>query len=243
MQKEFILDEIRRTAAENGGVPLGRRRFAAETGIQETDWFGVHWSSWGQAVAAAGLNPNTKQGRLPDEHLLERLAGLVLELDHFPVNAELRIKSRQDPDFPSHNTFRRFGPKERLAARLSDFASERAGLERVAEICSSVPQRQQADRPEEGSNGPIEEAAFGSVYLIRAGSYYKIGRTNSLERRERELAIQLPQRAQTVHVIKTDDPAGIESYWHRRFAAKRENGEWFRLDAADVRAFKRRKFM
>jgi hypothetical protein len=81
------------------------------------------------------------------------------------------------------------------------------------------------------------------VYLIKSARFYKIGRTNSAGRREYELAIQLPERASMVHQIKTDDPVGIEEYWHKRFRDKRRNGEWFELSAADVAAFRRRRFM
>ena len=78
---------------------------------------------------------------------------------------------------------------------------------------------------------------------MKAGVYFKIGRSSSFERRSRELAIQLPERAERVHVIRTDDPIGIELYWHRRFESKRKNGEWFELSSQDVKAFKRRRFM
>jgi hypothetical protein len=60
--------------------------------------------------------------------------------------------------------------------------------------------------------------------------------------RVRVLQQGLPEAARLVHVIHTDDPHGIESYWHRRFAQKRVRGEWFKLLGEDVMAFRQRKF-
>ena len=50
MEKQHIIDEIKRTAEKNGGVPLGKRRFFSETGIAESDWYGKYWVKWSDAV-------------------------------------------------------------------------------------------------------------------------------------------------------------------------------------------------
>ena len=83
----------------------------------------------------------------------------------------------------------------------------------------------------------------GYVYMMRSGRPYKIGYTNSPSRRHREVRLDLPDPTTLVHTIATDDPGGIEAYWHGRFQSKRiRDTEFFNLDAGDVSAFKRRKY-
>lgn len=236
--KNHILDEIRRTAKENGGMPLGTRRFYAETGIKQSDWIGKHWARWNDAVREAGFEPNALQAAFEDDLLLERLALLTRELGRFPSRPELRLRARSDASFPDSKTFERLGRKAELAARLARYCEARPGYQDVAALAKTVAFA--APPLEAAPTGSLE---FGYVYLIKAGRHYKIGRSNAVGRRERELAIQLPERAILVHSIKSDDPPGIEYYWHRRFQDKRGNGEWFALSQEDVAAFRRRKFM
>lgn len=243
MPKDEVLREIRRTAAENGGVPLGRRAFFAHTGIRESDWIGRWWTTWSAAVREAGFQPQNLNPRLDDEIVLHAAARIVQKYGRFPTAAEIRLACNADPALPSHNTFRRFGGLAGLRARLAKFAAERnlhdvvAALPEIgAETVSTTTARSRNDK----AAAPLCD---GFVYLIKSGRHYKIGKANSVNRRYRELQIQLPQPAQLVHKIKTDDPYGIEAYWHRRFANKRLNGEWFALSADDIKAFRRRKFM
>jgi hypothetical protein len=94
-----------------------------------------------------------------------------------------------------------------------------------------------------GNDEPeVQPDIVGAVYLLRHGRSYKIGCSRMVENRIRELQQMLPDRAKLVHAIATDDPHGVEAYWHRRFAAKRYRGEWFRLTPADIAAFRQRRF-
>lgn len=237
LSKDFILAEIERLARENGGTPLGRDRFARETGIREKDWAGRFWVRWSDAVQEAGFRPNELQESYASDALLKDLAELCRELQRFPVRNEMRLKRRSDPAFPNDKVFDRFGSKNELIARVATFCRSNADYADVLPLCV-LPDTPALDQESSGS-----DESFGWVCLLKSGRHYKIGKSNAVGRRERELAIQLPEKAVVAHAIRTDDPAGIEAYWHQRFAHKRMNGEWFALDAQDVGAFRRRKFM
>jgi len=239
MEKQHIVDEILRTAEANGGVPLGISRFFKETGIKVADWHGRYWVRWGDALREAGLTPNQMTGAYTDEELLTHLVSLIKELGHYPVKGDIRMKIRRDNEFPSDKTFGRLGTKGEIAAKIVQIYRGREGFEDVVRICESIP----AAAAPAGSPESTGEVVVGYVYLIKAGRNYKIGKSNAVGRREREIALQLPDKSATVHAIRTDDPTGIEAYWHTRFSSKRKNGEWFALDQADVSAFRRRKFM
>lgn len=238
MQKNHILDEIRRTAAENGGKPLGHARFFQETGIKVSDWYGKYWSRWGDALKEAGFEPNTLRPSFSEEYVLQKLADLSQELGRIPSVGEMRLRKRTDPTFPNMKVYERHGRKPEVVAKLANYCRTRTELKDVLAMCET---RALPALVSETTND--QEPEIGFVYLIKAGRYFKIGKSNAAGRREREVALQLPERTTAVHTIRTDDPAGIEMYWHRRFESKRLNGEWFNLSAADVTAFKRRKFM
>lgn len=239
MDKQIILDEIRRVAEMDGGTAPGKGRFERETGIRESKWLGVHWVKWSDAVTEAGYRPQSFRSAHPEELILSKLAGLVCEKGRFPTSAEIRLQKRIDPEFPWHNVVSRLGNRATLIRRVSEFCKRH---EDYADALALLPRSlEKLDSTSQGSNAT--RPTDGSVYLVKSGRHYKIDFTNDLGRRNYDLRIQLPERADLVHAITTDDPKGIEQYWHRRFADRRVNGEWFSLTPDDIRAFKRRKSM
>jgi len=237
MERDHIVREIQRTASTNGGVPLGWRRFEEESGIRHYDWYGRFWSRWSDAVREAGYEPNRMNEAYEEEFLLEQLVLLTRSLGRVPTDGDLLLATREDTTLPSVKVFRRLGNKQQRATRVEEFCARNPEYDDVASLWRTVTVSPKRVDPAESIKSPNE---VGYVYLLKHGSRreYKIGRTKNPLRREGEIGINLPEQLQPIHYIKTDDPVGIEAYWHSRFASKRKGGEWFALTSADVSAFK-----
>lgn len=235
LSKETIVRAYHDLVKKTGGKVIGEGVFKRESGVSPYYWRGGFWPSWSAFQEELGYPPNRPTTRIPDEALLRRFAELTLEKKKIPTQAELRLKRRQDPSFPDHAAFRRWGGREQLLSKLIEFCERREQFAPGLELLTPAVSRNLDQRLE-------SFRVKGFIYLLWSGKKYKLGRTNAVGRRLRELAIQLPEKPNLVHVIETDDPEGIENYWHHRFAEKRQGGEWFSLSREDVKAFKKRRF-
>jgi hypothetical protein len=232
--KDVILADIRRIATENGGLPPGRKTFENLTGISAGKWCGVYWARWSEALAEAGFAPNAMISRRDSDDLLRRVADLCRNLGKMPTTPDMRLYARSDPTFPNDKTVaHHFGRMADLVAALRTLAT----TPEYQDIAPLLP-AEKTDVLPVASKATTE----GAVYLLRSGQHYKIGRSDQIEQRVKKITVALPEAATLVHTIRTDDAPGIETYWHRRFADRRLNGEWFRLTAEDVKAFRRRTF-
>lgn len=237
MDKQQIVAEIRRIASGNGGQAPGRQAFENATGVRMAEWYPHTWLRWNDALAEAGFAPNFFQTKTSDETLMEKYIGLTRELGRFPIEGEIRRKAREDDSFPAHTAFSRFGGKDKLIEVVAAYCSKGTGFEDV--LALRVERENKAAHPKGAKRETEKRIVTEFVYLMKSGPHYKIGRTNSVGRRGSELAIKIPIPPKTIHSIETDDPVGVESYWHKRFADKRGEGEWFALTQEDVKAFMR----
>lgn len=242
MNKEHILSELIRTANENDGKPLGIDRFREETGIRKEDWYGIHWAKWSDAQTEAGLEPNQfGESAIDLDEAILKIAELTRDLGKIPTKPELKIKKRSDFTFPSTVTIRkRVGNKDDLVKAIHDFCIKNENWNDVLNVCNEYI----AQIPDEIEiYEPDNTLQPGHVYLLKHDKTYKIGRSTDAARRYKEIKVQMPMKTEEIHIIETDDAVGIEAYWHKRFASKRLEGEWFALSKDDIRAFKRRRFM
>ena len=203
------------------------------SGIPQHHWYGKIWPRWSDALADAGLGGNELQGRFDSAEVLRKVVEATTQLGRVPTTPEMKILRLADNEFPNPKTVAaHFGNRTELIEVVRSHCSQNPNLSHLLEQLPEPPKTQR----------PIGKLATGWVYLLKSGPHYKVGRSETLEKRIRQISIALPESVTLVHAIETDDPVGIEAYWHRRFAPQRLNGEWFKLGTSELSAFRRRKF-
>lgn len=234
--RHSILSEIKRLAAVGGGQPPGQNLFAKETGIAQHKWRGVFWTKWSDALIDAGFTPNDWQSKSDTAQVLEKFAEMALAYGRVPTRSEIDLARRADNLVPSSKyVVSHFGGKDGLASALIALAEQDIRFASLKEIVTEPDLRHSTE-------AKASRLIDGWVYLLKSGDNYKIGRSDNLERRVKQITVAMPDATNLFHAIQTDDPVGIEEYWHKRFADRRLNGEWFKLTKSDIAALKRRKF-
>lgn len=237
MSPEQITTEIQRLAKENCGKPLGERLFLASTGLKRSQLWAAGFSSYSDALQAAGLAKNSLKVASDPEVVLASLVALMRRIGRFPTKGHIKVARAKDRSFPSYEAFLTLSGG--AFSNLQNVARAYCQLHRLDDALALIP-----SDPLNKPRSPVGSApkVSGYVYLVKHGAHYKIGRSNNVARRRREISLLLPEELAHVHIIETDDPEGIEAYWHRRFADRRVRGEWFALTGEDVAAFKRRRY-
>jgi hypothetical protein len=234
--KEEILNEIRRTAKENGDKPLGEKRFADKTGIGPYDW-GQHWARYGDAVVEAGYPRNLPWTKYPEGVLEEKMVSLIRKLGKYPTMNEMRIEQTGNPDFP----YPAIKKRQLIFARdLIRYCGKKPDLDDILQYCQTKLEKSGEKEKDDVTDN--SSSSVGEVYLYKRGKNYKLGRSKDPVRRGKEIRLESPEGLTLIHSIKTDDPNGVEAYWHKRFENKRwKKTEFFSLNSQDIKAFKRWK--
>jgi hypothetical protein len=146
------------------------------------------------ALKEAGFEPNKWQGKSEVNFIFEKFIEAMRHCKRIPASMDLRMYGRTHLDFPNEKTFHAyFGSKAKLLANLRNWVADKPEYNDVADILGAKADEAKSSRPNEGL-----------VYLVRSGLHYKIGRSDQLERRMKEIRIALPEAATLVHSIRTD---------------------------------------
>ncbi|SDH35290.1 T5orf172 domain-containing protein [Planococcus glaciei] len=86
--------------------------------------------------------------------------------------------------------------------------------------------------------------APGYVYFVQEhmNGTFKIGKTKNVEKRMNIFGVKLPFENKLIYLIKTGNHHQTEATFHKHFADKRLEGEWFALNKEDISWIKEGKY-
>ena len=111
--------------------------------------------------------------------------------------------------------------------------------EDISEINLLADKRHEQRHEQQSQEKHFEKKIKGYVYFLKSGKHIKIGRCENLSNRITQIKLQLPNPALLIHAIKTNDCIQCEKDFHKQYASKKSNGEWFLLSEADIKEIKK----
>jgi hypothetical protein len=171
----------------------------------------------------------------------------------FPV---LYADSKKEPSLRGYLRRQKDADRETLTLDDIDRIDEMYGLvtrQQLAEWESApfITSGDDADEPtdeeavppgDEDEADDDEQGELGTVYILQAGQLYHIGATTEpVESWIESLQDEVSQPIEVVHTIETTDAEALEAFLHKKYARKRQKGDWFGLGKKDVAWLKSRK--
>ena len=137
--KEALLEAIRSAAVSHGGTRLTRQQFLSVSGLKLGDLF-RHFARWSDALAAAGVNIDPYNQRIPSEDLILDWGQLTRSLGRIPTRNEYKLEGNYSPGVFNRN----FGPWSSLPSAFREFAADRPEW---VDVVGFLPQQTISVRP------------------------------------------------------------------------------------------------
>jgi hypothetical protein len=147
------------STASSIGHPPSRAEFIRNSGIGEHR-INAHFSSWNEAVVAAGLEPNTKNLPIDETALLEDWGELVRRLRRIPTFVKYRLEGKYSPDVFQ----KRFGAWSKMPDAFRQFAKDKPDWTDVVALLPLPSAPMPNPDPQDPSLGSSIPASDGTVF-------------------------------------------------------------------------------
>jgi len=129
--KNAVLDAIKKLAKELGRAPSSSE-FKKSSGIRRHH-VKRHFETWGAAVRAAGLEPDSSRNPIPPETLLQDWAAVARRARRIPTLAKYHLEGNYSPD----TLTKKFGSWAKIPERFREFAQSHSEWEDVVALIPS----------------------------------------------------------------------------------------------------------
>jgi hypothetical protein len=151
IEREFLLEEIRKVVNTASGNRLTRKQFFEASGLKTSDLF-RHFPRWSDALIAAGFTFDAYNAKISPDDLLSDWASLVREFRRIPTRNEYKLQGSYSPGVFERN----FGPWSLIPSKFREFADENPEW---IDVIALLP----AEKVIQGTNSTVDIAPRSTV--------------------------------------------------------------------------------